>query len=162
MKYFEKQAAGPHVVYDTIPKEFGNLRGGYLSDKYIKYVPKKWQESTKKKKGLVMISKPIHDQLINKYESDLIIQGLPKPVIEKETKRYGNKIIQNTKRHELVHHLRAQKGKWSSIETGKNPIKRIVEETAAHGRVAGNKWKGFKEATELHAPKIYKIIKKLI
>jgi hypothetical protein len=160
MKYFEKIAVGPKIVYEPLPQ---NLGGFYLAKEKVPGVLaslKKLEEapdikilnSLKKKLNIEDKTK-----LLKKYQEDALKRGLividknyqgittDSPRLKKILTEF-NLHQDSIKRHELVHYLRHKKKEWSSRHTGIIP--RLVEETAAYsvGEFNKNKLLGFSKA----------------
>ena len=152
MKYFEKIAVGPKIVYEPLSKGLG---GFYLSKEKVPGEESpdiKILNSLKKNLGVKE-----YQNLIKKYQEDALKKGLivldkSYRVIETDNERLKkslagiNRHSKAVKRHELVHYLRDKKKGWASRHTGIIP--RLIEETAAYSVAQFNKNKllGFTEA----------------
>jgi hypothetical protein len=159
MKYFEKTAVGPKIVYEPLQ----DIGGFFLAKEKAPGM----LESMKKldeapdieilnvlKKSLGIEEKA---KLLKKYREDALKKGLivldegyrpiktDNPRLKKSLGKI-NRHSRDVKRHELVHYLRNKKKEWSSRRAGIIP--RLVEETAAYsvGQFNKNKLLGFSEA----------------
>jgi len=151
MRYFEKTAVGPAVVFDVdTPAVKENSFAVYYSadEAHQRNLNKKWKHLAKKNKGIIFINK---NEFLREAKKDKKYwKTLKNPPTAKEAKKLIKKLDQKAiKRlvtHELVHHIRGKKNIFTDKYYGIIPGARTIEETAAYGREQGSKLKGFKDA----------------
>ena len=159
MKYFEKTAVGPKIVYEPLQDVGGfflakeKAPGVLGSIKKIEKAPDIEILNVLKKK----LNIEEQAKILKKYQEDALKKGLivideKYRVIKTDNPRLKKALTeinlhQNAvRRHELVHYLRDKKKEWSSRHKGIIP--RLVEETAAYsvGQFNKNKLLGFSQA----------------
>jgi hypothetical protein len=128
MKYFEKIAVGPVINITKDPTK--NLGGIYMKASTIKNL------DTSEDIGSIMSKMTLNKKFSEKQQQIAKKKGAIIGNIGKSTLPWTSK--SDVKRHELVHHIRSEKGKWSSENYSKSRIARFVEETAAHRRGGEN------------------------
>jgi superfamily II DNA or RNA helicase len=159
MRYFEKTAAGPKIIYKAPSPDRWGLY--VVPRKDIDPKSKKLLEKYKAtKKGLILVDPDPYKGQKRAMRADFK-EYTPeefKKILKWQTLDRINKI----KKHELVHHGRYKKKKWSAEKYRKYYLARLIEETAAYGEAEaeGNKLKGFIKALKATRPKIKKHIKK--
>ncbi len=159
MKYFEKIAAGPVIVYK---KPSSEEWGMYLPpEEEISSKSKKILEKYKAtKKGLILIDPdPYKGQ---KRAMRAHFKEHTPEEFKKEFKWQTLDRINKSKKHELVHYNRYKKKKWSAEKYKKYYLARLIEETAAYSEAEaeGNRLKGFIKAIKATRPRIKKHILK--
>ncbi len=153
MKYFEKGAAGPiiHITKDPT-RSFGGM---YLSGSNIKelYGSKDLGPAPPK----TVVNKTLIKQRQIAREKGVITGNIGKKELPWTSKT-------DIKRHELVHYLRSEKGKWSSKKYDKSRVARFVEETAAYrrgGENIGRSVQGALATAVGQESKIFKLLRKI-
>jgi superfamily II DNA or RNA helicase len=160
MRYFEKIAAGPVIVYKKPPAGIAppgppgmDLDAIYVGANKAKGDPKaeKLLEKYKAtKKGLILVDPNPFKGRKRAMRADYK-EYTPeqfKEIFKWQTERY----VKNSRQHELTHYLRDKKGKRSYKNSNKFYPAKLVEETAAYGRAEGGKLKGFVLALKGYPP----------
>lgn len=128
MKYFEKIAVGPVVNITKDPtKSFGG-----------KYMPASMIKKFDASEGFdSLIPRILLNKRFSKKQNQAarkrgaIIGNIGKIELPWTSKS-------DIKKHELVHHIRSEKGKWSSKNYAKSRTAKFIEETAAYKRGGEN------------------------
>jgi hypothetical protein len=154
MKYFEKIAAGPviNITKDPTKKFYGE----YMEPSMVREVEAfEGPRATRYKKIL-------NKNFTKKQQQVAKEKGAIYGNIGKDPAPWTSK--SNIKKHELTHHIRGQKGKWSFNKYFDSRIARFIEETAAHkrgGENIGRSIQGGLAAAVGVKSKIYNLLKKI-